>query len=176
MPQMQTAAAYHYGADIGSLSQFTLEDEVLFPPCTVLAAMQTWSGEVDSTQEQLFESTGGKKNRGCLEPLARTHFFAWEGSRCVRVPRACLLQGGTGSADAIVASCTSEAKVWLATVLRNVNANQEVAAQQKRFDGSGSMNMEAVRQRLVRTFTFVNRIRPGVLLHHPRRKCKAIKL
>jgi len=35
-PQKQSDAAYHRGADIKMLSQFAGEDEVLFPPCTML--------------------------------------------------------------------------------------------------------------------------------------------
>jgi len=68
-----------------------------------------------------------------------------------------LLQGETASADATVAYRAAEARAWLATVLRNVNANQEVAAQRTWFGGSGSMSVESVRQRILRTFNFVNR-------------------
>merc|ERR1739844_748620 len=68
-----------------------------------------------------------------------------------------LLQGGTASADATVAYRASEARAWLATVLRNVNANQEAAAQRTWFGGSGNMNVESVRQRILRTFNFINR-------------------
>merc|ERR1719491_2329905 len=46
---------------------------------------------------------------------------------------------------------------WLATVLRNVNANQEAAAQRQWFGGAGNMNTEAVRQRILQTFNFINR-------------------
>jgi hypothetical protein len=48
-------------------------------------------------------------------------------------------------------------QAWLAIVLSSANANQEVAAQRKWFSGSGSMNTEAVSQRFLRTFNFVNR-------------------
>merc|ERR1739844_483306 len=68
-----------------------------------------------------------------------------------------LLQMGTMSADATVAYRASEAKAWLAIVLRNVNSNQEAAAQRQWFGGAGNMNAEQVRQRILRTFNFVNR-------------------
>ena len=32
----ETDSGYHHGADISMLSQFAGEDEVLFPPCTIL--------------------------------------------------------------------------------------------------------------------------------------------
>ena len=35
-PQVESDTAYHYGADISSLSQFGEEKEVLYPPCTML--------------------------------------------------------------------------------------------------------------------------------------------
>ena len=35
-PQLQSDVAFHRGADISMLSQFAAEDEVLFPPCTML--------------------------------------------------------------------------------------------------------------------------------------------
>eukprot|EP00322_Chrysochromulina_rotalis_P013764 CAMPEP_0115837498 /NCGR_PEP_ID=MMETSP0287-20121206/5250_1 /TAXON_ID=412157 /ORGANISM="Chrysochromulina rotalis, Strain UIO044" /LENGTH=718 /DNA_ID=CAMNT_0003291007 /DNA_START=17 /DNA_END=2173 /DNA_ORIENTATION=+ len=35
-PKPQSDGAYHHGADISMLSQFAGEDEVLFPPCTML--------------------------------------------------------------------------------------------------------------------------------------------
>merc|ERR1712060_256037 len=37
-PSQQTDDGYHRGADIKMLSQFAAEDEVLFPPCTMLGA------------------------------------------------------------------------------------------------------------------------------------------
>lgn len=37
--KQQSDAAYHRGADIKSLSQFAHEDEVLFPPCSMLEAL-----------------------------------------------------------------------------------------------------------------------------------------
>ena len=35
-PQLQSDAAYHCGADISRLSQFPKEEEILFPPCTMM--------------------------------------------------------------------------------------------------------------------------------------------
>jgi len=35
-PQAQSDSGFHCGASISSLSQFAAEDEVLFPPCTLL--------------------------------------------------------------------------------------------------------------------------------------------
>ena len=35
-PRVESDAGFHYGADISKLSQFTAEQEVLFPPCTAL--------------------------------------------------------------------------------------------------------------------------------------------
>jgi hypothetical protein len=35
-PQPETDTAFHRGADIGMLSQFAAEQEVLFPPCTLM--------------------------------------------------------------------------------------------------------------------------------------------
>ena len=35
-PRGQSDAAFHHGADVSSLSQFAAEEEVLFPPCTML--------------------------------------------------------------------------------------------------------------------------------------------
>lgn len=33
----ETDDGYHYGADVSILSQFARENEILFPPCTMLA-------------------------------------------------------------------------------------------------------------------------------------------
>merc|ERR1719476_489046 len=68
-----------------------------------------------------------------------------------------LLQVGTTSADATVSYRASQARAWLAIVLRNVNGNQEAAAQRHWFGGAGSMNAGQVRQRILRTFNFINR-------------------
>jgi len=68
-----------------------------------------------------------------------------------------LLQVGTTSADARVAYLASEARAWLAIVLRNVNGNQEAAAQRQWFGGPGNWNTEQVRQHILRTFNFINR-------------------
>ena len=45
-PQKQSDAAFHRGADIKMLSQFSGEDEVLFPPCTMLEVIRSAKGEV----------------------------------------------------------------------------------------------------------------------------------
>lgn len=68
-----------------------------------------------------------------------------------------LLQVGTTSADATVSYRARQATVWLATVLRNVNGNRETDAQRTWFGGAGNMNAEQVRQRILRTFNFINR-------------------
>jgi len=39
-PEKQSDVAYHRGADIRMLSQFAMEDEVLFPPCTLLEVLK----------------------------------------------------------------------------------------------------------------------------------------
>jgi len=54
-PQAETDAAYHRGADISMLSQFAGEQEVLFPPCTMLVARQA-DGAVESRVEVSSES------------------------------------------------------------------------------------------------------------------------
>ena len=38
-PQPQSDVAFHRGADIAMLSQFAAEEEVLFPPCTMLVVI-----------------------------------------------------------------------------------------------------------------------------------------
>merc|ERR1740129_526333 len=61
------------------------------------------------------------------------------------------------SADATVSYRASEARAWLGTILRNVNGNQEAAAQRQWFGGAGNLNAEQVRQYILRTFNFINR-------------------
>ena len=48
-PQLQSDVAFHRGADISLLSQFAAEQEVLFPPCTMLVVLA-------SEDEMSFES------------------------------------------------------------------------------------------------------------------------
>ena len=38
-PKAESDAGFHYGADISLLSQFSEEEEVLFPPCTMMAVL-----------------------------------------------------------------------------------------------------------------------------------------
>ena len=38
-PQMESDAAYHRGADVSLLSQFSGEQEVVFPPATMFAVL-----------------------------------------------------------------------------------------------------------------------------------------
>ena len=40
-PRQQSDVAFHSGADIRLLSQFAEEDEVLFPPCTMLSVLHS---------------------------------------------------------------------------------------------------------------------------------------
>jgi len=68
-----------------------------------------------------------------------------------------LLQEGTTSADATVSYRASEAKAWLATVVRNVNGNREAAAQREWFGGAGGISEGEVRRSIVRTFNFIER-------------------
>ncbi len=42
-PGPETDEAYHAGADVSMLSQFGAEEEVLFPPCTMLEVKQSLS-------------------------------------------------------------------------------------------------------------------------------------
>ena len=48
-PQAQSDAGYHVGADISMLSQFAGEEEVLFPPCTLLSVMKQAPGSPRAT-------------------------------------------------------------------------------------------------------------------------------
>lgn len=43
--QPESDSGYHSGADIGMLSQFAAEAEVLFPPCTMLTVLRTGRAE-----------------------------------------------------------------------------------------------------------------------------------
>lgn len=56
VPSSSSDGAYHYGADISMLSQYAEEAEVLFPPATMLMAMQT------------------SKPRGTLESVSLTNW------------------------------------------------------------------------------------------------------
>ena len=38
-PKAESDAGFHYGADISLLSQFSEEEEVLFPPCTMMVLL-----------------------------------------------------------------------------------------------------------------------------------------
>ena len=48
-PKSESDAAYHRGADISRLSQYAWEDEVLFPPCTMLEVLINKDWEEDSS-------------------------------------------------------------------------------------------------------------------------------
>merc|ERR1712232_50617 len=56
-PGLESDSAYHYGADISMLSQFSEEREVLFPPCSLLTV---------SLQEHEIE-TEGIRRKSLLE-------------------------------------------------------------------------------------------------------------
>ena len=49
-PSTERDDGYHYGADIAILSQFAAEDEVLFPPCTMLIALERPSDAPDGVE------------------------------------------------------------------------------------------------------------------------------
>lgn len=54
-PKAQSDAAYHRGAEIKMLSQFAYEDEVLFPPCTMLEVQRSaaFSGEAEEDSQTI---------------------------------------------------------------------------------------------------------------------------
>jgi len=79
----ETEAGFHHGADIRSLSQFADEDEVLFPPCTLLtlveeaeepglsdSSVKSISSEVSEADREVSETSeclaksGSKKSSG----------------------------------------------------------------------------------------------------------------
>eukprot|EP00932_Pfiesteria_piscicida_P018621 SRR837773.5471.p3 GENE.SRR837773.5471~~SRR837773.5471.p3 ORF type:complete len:150 (+),score=53.34 SRR837773.5471:351-800(+) len=64
-PSMQTDAGFHYGADISMLSQFCGEDEVLFPPYTMLrveaATEEDPQAPRPGLKASLHEADGGEK-------------------------------------------------------------------------------------------------------------------
>lgn len=49
-PSTERDDGYHYGADIAMLSQFAAEDEVLFPPCTMLIVLERPSDADDGVE------------------------------------------------------------------------------------------------------------------------------
>ena len=49
-PSRETDTGFHYGADISLLSQFAAEQEVLFPPCTMLQVVGRRSGDAAEMQ------------------------------------------------------------------------------------------------------------------------------
>lgn len=113
------------------------------------AGNATLGGEV--LTYSVWEAVERIANLFCVYPSSGTDVDVFISSGPV------LLQEGTTSADATVAYRASEAKAWLAVILRNVNGNQEAAAQRQWFGGTGSMNAGEVRQRILRTFNFINR-------------------
>jgi len=113
------------------------------------AGNATPSGEV--LAYSVWEAVERIANLFCVYPSTGKDVDVFEPSEPV------LLQAGTTSADATVAYRASEARAWLATILRNVNGNQEAAAQRQWFGGAGNMNAEQVRQYILRTFNFINR-------------------
>jgi len=113
------------------------------------AGNATPSGEV--LTYSVWEAVERIANLFCVYPSTGKDVDVFEPSEPV------LLEVGTTSADATVAYRASEARAWLATILRNVNGNQEAAAQRQWFGGAGNMNAEQVRQRILRTFNFINR-------------------
>jgi len=53
-PKDQTDEGYHCGADISRLSQFRGEEEVLFPPCTLLIVQQTKHDSCSKTGQSAY--------------------------------------------------------------------------------------------------------------------------
>jgi len=49
LPEGQTDSGYHCGADISMLSQYVSEEEVLFPPCTMLTVKSEVKAESSET-------------------------------------------------------------------------------------------------------------------------------
>ena len=61
-PGLETPGAFHYGADISGLSQFAGEEEILFPPCTMLVA--STEGESRKDLEEAEKAEEGTFRRG----------------------------------------------------------------------------------------------------------------
>lgn len=76
----QSAEAFHCGADISLLSQFAMEDEVLFPPCTLLVVQATGfaqgSGKAESGVPTLTreEAVDGRE-KTFLRVRVKPHFL-----------------------------------------------------------------------------------------------------
>merc|ERR1719203_2016192 len=51
LQSVESADTFHCGADISSLSQFAEEQEVLFPPCTMLVARQSENSMTDEIKQ-----------------------------------------------------------------------------------------------------------------------------
>jgi len=55
-PSRESDTAYHRGASVEILSQFPGEEEVLFPPCTMLTVLRGEAGTGDSNRDNLVSS------------------------------------------------------------------------------------------------------------------------
>merc|ERR1711920_878632 len=62
VPQAADDTAFHYGADICLLSQFNAEQEVLFPPCTLLVAKKIDGEQPDENCHRRTAYTAGKRS------------------------------------------------------------------------------------------------------------------
>jgi len=56
-PSRETDTGFHHGADISLLSQFAGENEVLFPPCTMLQVIEAADSEAQDSEAQDSEAS-----------------------------------------------------------------------------------------------------------------------
>jgi len=72
-PKVESDAAFHCGADISMLSQFAAEEEVLFPPCTMLSVTEsmdeTSTGRARAQSLAKSSTTEGDKTFVCVRVL-----------------------------------------------------------------------------------------------------------
>lgn len=73
---VDTDAAFHRGADITMFSQYAKEDEVLFPPCTMLIVQKNEAGGLmslgeESRAEGSASTTGFRKTRFTQDELVK---------------------------------------------------------------------------------------------------------
>merc|ERR1712187_725981 len=61
-PHAADDTAFHYGADIHLLSQFNEEQEVLFPPCTLLVAKKIHGRRLYEVCHRRTAHTAGKRS------------------------------------------------------------------------------------------------------------------
>ena len=87
IPKAESNTAYHRGAEVGKLSQFAGEDEVLFPPCTLLQVQQNAKKEREeqapssSSQTKLYKDLSVSEEKDdrdpdkCFVSVSVTPFF-----------------------------------------------------------------------------------------------------